>query len=178
MLLSLCNLGYTQIQYTQKFTKLLRQCEASFVAPIEGFYKIRMPRGSDQYQFDLLLDSEDKSFELRYKIDPRYKLDIPHVAAMTMASHLASNEERFSIEMNVFTAEQSESYFGADWAAYADFIPKPSFTNRRYGRLVSVFKSGKGLLQTIMFFDDHNEEKDRRLYSLTFEGTSVEADPN
>ncbi len=169
-----CSNGFSQLQYTQKFTRLLRKCDASFIAPIEGHYKIRMPRGSEPVDFDLVLESEDKAFELRYQLDPNYHLDIPHISFMTSASSLAINEDRFDIEMNVFTLEQSRSLFGADWAAYADFIPKPSITKKRYGRIVTVFKSDKGLMQTIMFFDDHEEEKDRRLYSLSFENVASE----
>jgi len=132
-----------------------------------------MPRGKEGNDFDLMLESEEMAFELRYQLDPNYQLAVPHISAMTSAMSMAINDDRVSIEMNVFTPEQSASYFGADWASYADFVPKPGLTNKRYGRMVTVFKSHKGLLQTIMFFDDHEEEKDRRLYSLTFDDVGL-----
>jgi len=170
----LYNVGFTQMQYTRKFTKLLAQCNASFIGPVEGFYKIKMPNGSDRDHFDLMLESEEKAFELRYKLNPDYRLAVPHISCMTSAMDLAVNDDRVSIEMNVFTPEQSASSFGADWAAYVDFVPKPTITNKRYGRVVTVFKFQTGLMQTVMFFNDHEEEKNRRLYSLTFENEELE----
>ncbi len=157
-----------QIIYTRHFTKQLEKCQATFIQPVEGFYKIKMPRKSEINKVDLALDSDEKSFELRYILEPGFETVAPHIIAMTMASTLATNDQHFDIEMNVFPKEQTAEYFYADWASYIDFIPKRNITTKHYGRLVTVFRDGSGLMHTVMYFDVHDREKDFRLYSLTF----------
>jgi hypothetical protein len=168
LLIVLSQSGFSQIQYTQHFTRELKKCQASFVAPVEGWYKIKMLRNEPGLKYDLALQSEEKDFELRYDLQPGYRANVPHITCLTSASTLAINDDRADIRVNIFTPEQAREYFQADWAAWADFIPKPSITEKYYGRLVTLFREGDGLMQVVMFFNQHSEEKDRRIYSLSF----------
>ena len=50
-----------QTRYTHHFAKELDRCEATFVSPVEGWYKIKMLRDQREPQMDLALQSEDKA---------------------------------------------------------------------------------------------------------------------
>ncbi|MCB0689094.1 MAG: hypothetical protein KDC53_21295 [Saprospiraceae bacterium] len=157
-----------QIQYTRHFSRALEKCQATFVAPVEGWYKIKMLRDQFGPKYDLALQSEDREFEMHFSLDPEYRANVPHITCLTTASTLAINMDRFDIKVNVFTDEQCRAFFNADWAAYADFIPKPSLTDKQFGRLVTIFREGKGMIQEVFFFNWHDDEKDRRMYSVAF----------
>ena len=157
-----------QLQYTRHFTNELLRCQAAFVTPVEGWYKIKMIRDKFGPKYDLALQSEDKEFEMHFNLDASYRANVPHITCMTTASTLAINADRFDIAINVFTPQQSQAYFKADWAAFADFIPKPSITDKSFGRLVTIFREGSGLMQEVFFFNHHDEEKNRRMYTLSF----------
>ncbi|MBK8502076.1 MAG: hypothetical protein IPL46_07635 [Saprospiraceae bacterium] len=157
-----------QTLYTHHFAKELDRCEATFVSPIEGWYKIKLLRHQRDLQMDLALQSEDKGFEMRFSLQPEYTANIPHITCMTTASTLAINDEHASIKMNFFTTEQALQYFHADWAAFVDFIPKPQISDKYYGRLVTIFREGSGIMHEVLLFDFHDDEKDRRIYSLAF----------
>ncbi|NND31130.1 MAG: hypothetical protein HKN76_00975 [Saprospiraceae bacterium] len=161
------NLLYGQLQYTQHFTDLLDECEASFVMPVEGWYKLKLLKKAEARKYDLMIESQEHEFEIRYKLIPDYQISAPHITCVSTVSDLASNEERFDIQLNVLDVEQARADFNADWAAYADFVPKSSITDKFYARLV-MLQRDHHLLQTIMFFNEHDAEKDIRLHSLSF----------
>jgi hypothetical protein len=166
--------AFTQIQYTQHFTNELKRCRADFIAPVEGWYKIKLLKNEPGPRYDLALQSEEKDFELRFSLQPEYRVQAPHITCLTTASTLAINDDHADIHVNVFTADQALEFFHADWAAYADFVPKPSLTQKYYGRLVTLFRQDDGLMQIVMFFNEHDEEKDRRIYSLSFLAEATE----
>lgn len=157
-----------QTHYTQRFAKELDRCDATFVSPVEGWYKIKLLRNQGEPKMDLAIQSEDKHFEMRFSLQPEYRANVPHISCLTTASTLAINDEQASIKMNFFTPEQALQYFQADWAAYVDFIPKPQISDKYYGRLVTIFREGSGIMHEVLLFDFHDDEKDRRIYSLSF----------
>jgi hypothetical protein len=157
-----------QTLYTHHFAKELDRCEATFVSPVEGWYKIKLLRSQRAPQMDLALQSEDKSFEMRFSLQPEYTANVPHITCLTTASTLAINDEQASIKMNFFTPEQALQYFQADWAAFVDFIPKPQISDKYYGRLVTIFREGSGIMHEVLLFDFQDDEKNRRIYSLAF----------
>lgn len=160
--------SFAQMQYTRHFTRELEKCNASFITPVEGWYKIKMIRDQFGPKYDLALESQDREFEMHFSLDADYRADVPHITCLSTASTLAINSDQFDIAVYVFSGEQSKSFFEADWAAYADFIPKPTLTDKSYGRLVTLFREGIGLMHEVFFFNFHDEEKDRRMYSLAF----------
>lgn len=167
LLLKWDHLG-AQTRYTHHFAKELDRCEATFVSPVEGWYKIKLLRHQREPVMDLALQSEDKHFEMRFSLQPEYTANVPHITCLTTASTLAINDDQTSIRMNFFTPEQALEYFHADWAAYVDFIPKPQISDKHYGRLVTIFREGSGIMHELLLFDFHDDEKDRRIYSLAF----------
>ena len=157
-----------QIQYSRHFTKELERCQATFVAPVEGWYKIKLLKDQFGPQYDLSLESDEKDFEMHFSLQPDYRANVPHISCLSTVSTLALNDDQVDIQINFFTPEQTKQYFEADWAAYADFVPKPSLTDKAYGRLVTIFLEGRGLIQEVFFFNKHDNEKDRRIYSIAF----------
>ena len=113
------------------------------------------------------LESEEHALELRYRLESNFRSAAPQVIFISTASTLASNDDQFDLKFHIFDPEQAHSIFNAEWAAYADFIPKASITNKFYGRLVTIYRDNI-LLQTVLFFNKQDDEKDRRMYSLLF----------
>ena len=141
---------------------------ADFIQPVEGFYKINPKRRDDFLKYDLILQSEDIGFEMRFWLDRKYRQGAPQVSAFTLASSLATNNSHFDLHMNLFPEALAEDYFNADWAAYVDFIPKMHLTDHNYGRLLCLYRQDLGMMYNLMLFDQHDDEKDRRLYTLVF----------
>lgn len=158
-----------QIVYTRHFARELEASTASFIQPLEGFYKIKMLKRDQHMEYDLVLRSEDKSFEMRFDLRPNYQLDVPHIHCFNLLNSLAINEEHFDIELNLFSPEESESRYHANWAAYADFVPKRRYTDYNYGRLVTLYREGAGLMHLVLLFNEHGREKDLRMHTLAFE---------
>jgi hypothetical protein len=156
-----------QIQYTNHFTQKLKKSGADFIAPVEGFYKIKMPKKRQMNPYDLALESEEHALEIGFILKPNLEVSVPHVYFMAAVSSLAINDEQFDIRLNMFAEEVAQAQFHAEWAAYADFVPKSSLTDKYYGRIVCLYREGT-LLQTVMFFNRQDEEKDKRMYSLSF----------
>jgi hypothetical protein len=158
----------TQILYSRHFARKVEKCQASFIRPVENWYKIKMLDQDPYMRYDLVLASEDKAFEMRFFLDHKYDRQIPHIDFFSLASSLAINEDHFDIHMHIFPTDMAHRSFQADWAGYADFVPKRSLTEKAYARLVSIYREGTGLMHTLLLFNVHDEEKDRRMYTLTF----------
>ncbi len=169
--LSLCTLE-AQTHYSHRFTKALEECNATFIQPIENLYRPKMLRKDAFGRYDQVIETRSKDFEMRFMLDPYYRKNVPNITCLALASSLATNEQHFDIQINVFPQEDAQTYYHADWAAYADFIPKRSLTDKNYGRLVTIYSVESGIMHQIMLFDEHNDEKDRRLYSLAFKGST------
>lgn len=157
-----------QSHYSHRFTRALEECNATFVQPVENQYRPKMLRKDAFGRYDQVIETRNKDFEMRFMLDPNYRKDVPNITCLALASSLATNAQRFDIHVNVFPPEDAKAYYHADWAAYADFIPKRSLTDKYYARLVTIYKVGSGIMHQIMLFDDQSDEKDRRLYSLAF----------
>ena len=162
--------GVAQILYSRHFAKKVEKCQASFIRPVENWYKIKMLDKDPYMRYDLVLASEDKAFEMRFFLDHKYDRQIPQVDFFSLASSLAINEDHFDVHMHIFPKDMAQQSFHADWAGYADFVPKRSLTEKAYARLVSIYLEGTGLMHTLLLFNVHDEEKDRRMYTLTFVG--------
>lgn len=157
-----------QTHYSHRFTRALEDCNATFIQPIENQYRPKMLRKDAFGRYDQVIETRSKDFEMRFMLDPNYHKDVPNITCLALASSLATNAQHFDIQINIFPQEDAQAYYHADWAAYADFIPKRSLTDKYYARLVTIYRVGSGIMHQIMLFDEHSDEKDRRLYSLSF----------
>ncbi len=168
ILLSFPSLGKAQIYYSNHFTKKLTQTHGTFIKPIEGYYKVKIPDKDAFINYDLVLHSEEHDFEISMILEPTYHRNTPHIEHFVLASSLAINEEIFDIKMNFLSDAEAHSDFHADWAAYSDFIPKRSVSDKHFARLLTIYHEKWGLMHTLMLFNMHNGEKDHRLYTLRF----------
>ncbi|MBX2817242.1 MAG: hypothetical protein KTR24_14635 [Saprospiraceae bacterium] len=157
-----------QIIYTRSFALELEAAGADFISPVEGFYKIKMLKADRHLEYDLVLRSEDKAFEMRFDVKPDYQLAVPHIHCFNLLNSIAVNEEHFDIELNLFSPEESQKRYHADWSAYADFVPKRRFSDFHYGRLVTIYREDRGLIHQILLFNEHNREKDLRMHTISF----------
>lgn len=165
-----------QITYSHNFTKKLHRSGIDFVEPVEGFYKVRLLKKDALLKYDMVIQSKEKDLEMRFVLDPKYKLDVPHISFFNLATSLATNEQRFNIQLNVYSPSEAKSLYGADWAAYSDFIPKRTLTDKYYARLISIFRVGLGMAHQIILFNRHDREVDVRSHTISF--SKGEQDPN
>ncbi|NND05105.1 MAG: hypothetical protein HKN87_01885 [Saprospiraceae bacterium] len=166
--------SHAQIHYTHQFTKKLKRTQLQFVEPVEGMYRIQMLRKDDFLKYDLVLASEDYQLDMRYIVEPKAgKMTPMHLTFLSRTSTLALNDEHFDIKVHVYHPNLANSLFHADWAAYADFIPKRSLTDKHFGRLLSIYKADCGVASILLLFNEHKGEEDRRMYSLSFSGAAV-----
>jgi len=156
------------VVYTRDFAKKLERSQADFIRPVEGFYKIKMLGQDEHMKYDLVLRSEDKNFEMRFVLDPDYALALPQMQCFNLLNSIATNDEHFDIKLLLYPEEQAKSDYNAEWAAYADFIPKKSYTDFHYGRLVTIYREGGGLIHQVLLFNEHDREKNLRMHSLSF----------
>ncbi len=159
---------FGQIHYSHHFTKKIRKCQMQFIEPTEGMYRVKLLKRDLLMRYDLVLHSESNGLEIRFFIDPKVRGDAPYVSFMAKVSSLAINMDHFDIRTNFFPVEQAAALFHADWAAYADFIPKRLLTEKHFGRLVTIYRRDGRLAHTLLLFDLHNDEVDRRMNSITF----------
>ncbi len=158
-----------QIYYSHHFTKKLEQSGMTFIKPVEGFYKIKMKQKDRLMKYDLVLHSTEHEFEMRFYIDRHLKHQVPQVSTFAMASSLAINDEHFDIHMHLFPTERARTDFNADWAAYVDFVPKRSLTDKHFGRLLCIYRPDRAIAYHLMLYNRHDGEHDRRLYALQFQ---------
>ena len=91
-----------QIHYSNRFTKVLERCRATFISPVEHQYRPKMLKRDDFGRYDQVIESRDAQFEMRFMLDPSYQNDVPNITCLALASSLATNDQAFQIHINIF----------------------------------------------------------------------------
>ena len=141
------------------FDEKAEKLGVEFFYPIETKIKQKKLRTDDFLNYDLVLKSKN-DFEIRYFMYPESESSHisfhPHVEMTRTIATIATNDEDENIRMRTLSIEESIQRFNADWAIYADFVPKESFSRFRIGRLVSIYKEGRGYLNCIILYKKDN----------------------
>ncbi len=157
-----------KVVYTRDFAQKLEKAQADFIRPVEGFYKIKVLDRDEFMKYDLVLRSQDKAFEMRFAIHPNDRLATPQIQCFNLLNSIATNDAHFDIKLSLYSEEQARSDYNAEWAAYADFVPKKSYSDYHYGRLVTIYREGSGLIHQVLLFNQHDREKNIRMHSISF----------
>ena len=133
-----------------------------FFYPIESRIKHKRNVKDNFLNYDLILKSKNR-FEIRYSLipfdDPNYKSIHPHVEITRIIASIATNDENENIRMTVLSHEEAAIKFNADWGLYADFVPKDAFSKFKIGRIVSLYKEGRGYLNCIVLYKKDNLDR-------------------
>lgn len=152
--------GKTQIleNYPYAFQEKMEKMGVELFLPIESRIKQKKLVKDDFLEYDLVLKSK-RNFEIRYFLYPENQVEgtpPPQVELTRTLASIATNDEEENIRMTSLSHREAKRRFGADWAIYADFVPKQSFSDFAIGRIVSLFKEGRGYLNCIILYKKDN----------------------
>ncbi len=169
-----------QISYPDNFLHLLKNANVDFYEPTEGSYKdIRLSK-ADYQPCDFALRSRREKLEMRYLVAPysphNWVFTAPHVEALRMASHLATNEQESVITSFAVSETELTSHFNANWGRVYFFQPKPIFSDRKHCKMLALYAEGKGMVIVFFLFDEPSRELDNRHLALRFRDDELEAE--
>ena len=156
---SICLSAQSFKGYPDEFATKANKMGIEFFFPIESKIKVKKSIKDDFLNYDLVVKSKRK-FEIRYFLYPvdthQFTSFHPHVEITRTIASIATNNELENIRMTSLPHEESIEKFGADWAIYADFVPKESFSRFGIGRIVSLYKEGRGYFNCIILYKKDN----------------------
>lgn len=159
-------------ELSEDFRAKLRFMQAELLLPLDSDYRMRSQRPDEFQPFDLGMESRKEKMEIRYlaypQLDDYWAANYPHVLAARTAAHTATNAEDAHMTQLSLGAKELKA-FNADWGVEYVFSPKSQVTAHRYGKLLVLYKEGRGALLVFFFFDDPNNEAiDLRYLSSVF----------
>jgi len=164
-----------KIKYSKEMLQKMDLIEIDIFEPLEGKYKSRRSRKMDYQKIDHTILSKKEGLEIRYAILPARKTDpstqVPHVEFMRVVSNIAPNEEENTVTVHTIPESTLSQQFNADWGSIAYFKPKPSFSNAKHCRLLSLFSEDRGTIHIFYLFNEPSKHLDNRFYSVRFEQT-------
>lgn len=164
-----------QIDLDPDFQEKLEVAGLEFIEPLEARYRdIRVVR-NDFLTYDFAIRSRREGLEIRYYVQAAGEapIDVPHVDAVRLLTHLASNDERFVMSGLDVNETDLREQFNADWGKVFFFTPKEAFSPRRQCKMLALFREGFGSAFVFFLFDEAGPELDHRFYALRFrEGES------
>ena len=161
-----------QVELTYSFEQLLEENQIEFIYPVENRYKVLKNLKNDFFAPDFAIKSRRDKLEIYYSYKQPNSDQLagiaPHAASFKTAIHLASNDENSIITKLSIDPQTLEDQFNADWGKVFIFTPKSAFSNRKYCKLVALFKENIGLFYVYFLFDENSREVDNRFYALRF----------
>ena len=160
-----------QVDLSPSFQTKLEAAGLEFIEPLEARYKdIRVVRNAF-LDYDFAMRSRREGLEIRYYIDPAGPgaTAVPHVEAVRLLMHLASNEERYimsGVDVKDFDLKEQ---FNADWGKVFFFTPKETFSPRRQCKMLALFREGYGMAFVFFLFNEAGPALDHRFYALRFQ---------
>ena len=154
------------------FVASLNQMDLLMAIPTEQRYRSRPVRINEWFTADYILRfRKKKKVEIQYALIPEAKLKnlIPQVHTFRTVTHLGTNEEEYStIAVHQVSETDLIKNFNADWAKVTYFQPKRSFSRYQHCKMLSMYKSGKGMAYVLFLFNEPNEEIEQQFYALRF----------
>ena len=156
---------FAQLKLTKRFQKALDQANLELATPTENSYrKIRLRRNTI-FNCDFAMRQRRGDLEIRYALA---QSDYPHISCSAVATNVASNEEPSTLVIHDISAEELTQRYHADWGAIVYFRPKEEFSGKTHGKLLALYREGKGMIYTFYLFDEITEELENQRYLLQF----------
>lgn len=146
-----------QIDIPPDFSLLLDRLDVRLTLPPDGDYREAARHDNDYLADQFAINSRREKTEIRLYVQPEEEDDQyyrrPHLAATTLAMNLGSNDEDAITAVHSFDDEELQLY-GADWAKMYTFRPKRGFSSRQQAQLIALYQAGRGMVYTILLFDE------------------------
>ncbi|MDZ4709251.1 MAG: hypothetical protein SH818_12705 [Saprospiraceae bacterium] len=167
----ICLESDAQIRYTHDFTSKLRAATLGLSLPDSTWYNVVLPCEDKYNQYDLCLIAEVDSAELRYIIlDDRAtrKIVFPEMHYMARLSNLATNDEAHWMRSRTMSSRMVYDSLKADWAGEMSFTPKPTLTDKKNGKLFSIYKENTGMVFVLLYYNHEFPGFNDHLHSVYF----------
>ncbi len=157
----MCLFGFLEFSYAQEellftrsFTNKCRNSDVTFYMPVETKLLPTTLKRDAFLKYDLCL-TDQADIEVRIIIDELspQRSQAPNVRFQSVLATLASNDEDHFMRISLFDNQDAEAFFNAEWAAYAEFVPKSEITNKRYGLLECLYLSDRAQVFIIVLHD-------------------------
>ncbi|MDX1479626.1 MAG: hypothetical protein R3301_18065 [Saprospiraceae bacterium] len=146
-----------QITYTRSFTKKLAGAQLSYHTPVESWLHV-VPLRSDAFMdYDLVLQNDRNDYEVRYRIrrlNRKWRAVPQHVEVSRLVASIATNEPEAEIRMSFPDDAFVREAFNAESGLFARFKPKPAFSEKPFGTLVSLYGEGKAIVDVVVLYHD------------------------
>ena len=162
-----------RIEYSESFLEKLNQLQLTVVEPTDAGYKDVMVLKNDVEGYDLAIRSRREKLEIRYIIEDDEAIEIthhlPHIRFTLLLSQLASNiEDSLPMAIHELPQDEIEELFGADWGQVAYFQPKGNFTHWQYAKLLSLYKTERGMAHILFLYNKSGLALDNRFHAVQF----------
>jgi hypothetical protein len=159
-----------QIQFTKEFTKKLLDVGAEIRISEANWFQVAVC-GAGQKSFDLCLESPRDSAELKYFIQPESEhstIFFPEIHFSSKIAHIAANDDIHWIRTISFPARTIRDSLRADWAGELSFVPKASWTNKKYAKAFALYRESYGMIYVVLFYNFEFSGYNEQLHSISF----------
>lgn len=166
----------SQIIFTRSFTQKLLNVGAVVSLKEDHWFKVALPNPDHLVTYDLSLDNERDSAELKYILWESKKADrmmYPEPYVISTVANLATNEKGYWISTTPISDKLLSERYHADWAAEMSFVPKASITNKKYGKALALYRQDYGMIYTILFYNQEYPGFNNHLRSIHFVASST-----
>lgn len=152
--------GQKNITYTSSFQRNLDVCGLELLQPTEGRLFPNGKLKDDLAKYDIILESEDRSMEMRVIITlpEQNKLEVPHIPFMNLISTFATNDTSALIHLRPIDATRLAENLYADSGYTADFIPKSQLTSNTKAHMSQIAKNGGCTASALILYQDELSE--------------------
>lgn len=165
------NLVWAQLPLTPAVQVLLDSLDVRVNHPFDADFKLLKNPDNDYLADHLAVRSKAEKLEIRLHLRPETEDDLyyqrPHLRAGLLVMNLASNDEDAVTTVHSFDEEEF-AVLNADWARMYTFRPKTSYSPRATAQLIAMYKVGRGLVYTVLLFDDAPDTLEGRQLLLRF----------
>ncbi len=151
-----------QLELSANFQEKLIATGLDFLTPVEHNFKIEKVYKNEIQPYDFAIRQKKDKVEIRYLVIPDTGIiagGYPHLNFSNRTITLASNDDDESasaISVLQITEKTLKEKYHADWGAISFFTPKKIFSNKRYCKLVALYREGQGYVYTFFLYDNVN----------------------
>lgn len=150
-----------QHKLPNKFQGQLDKMQLDIAIPTENSFKVKKAKSQEFWSADYILRSKKSKVEIHYSLITSEVAEqlVPQVFTTTTLANLARNEEEYSdIAFHKIPGAVLSGNFNADWGAIAYFRPKQQISRFQYGKLLSLYKANRGIVQVLFLFNPGGED--------------------
>ena len=170
-----CVFGQTapnEIVYTASFTKKIEKAHIDIYEPVESWLHV-YPLDKDEYMhYDLVLQNDRNDFEVRYRIRPekgRWKNVPQNMEVQRIITSIATNDPDANIRILKPEPSFFMETFNASDGIIAYFVPKLTYSEKRYGALISLEDPGNAAIDVIILYNDDGYDAYQSFRHLRFQ---------